>query len=77
MQKKQCVGRLTLIRRTFNLCARRSYCGENKDAKLALDFAKKALEQNPYDATAYIVNGEAQILLNQNKEAIASFPQGD
>ena len=46
---------------------------KNKDAKLALDFAKKALEQNPYDANAYIVNGQAQSLLGQTKESIASF----
>ncbi|HEY9760712.1 MAG TPA: tetratricopeptide repeat protein [Oculatellaceae cyanobacterium] len=46
---------------------------KNKDSKLALDFAKKTLEQNPYDARAYIVTGDAQMQLGQIKDAVTSY----
>lgn len=46
---------------------------KNKDSKLALAFAKKTLEQNPYDARAYIVTGDAQMQLGQIKDAVTSY----
>jgi tetratricopeptide (TPR) repeat protein len=46
---------------------------KNKDAKLANDFAKKALETNPYDARALLVMGQAQAQLGDSKSAIATL----
>jgi tetratricopeptide (TPR) repeat protein len=46
---------------------------KTKDAKLAIDFAKKALETDPYDARAEVVMGQAQMQLGDLKAAAASL----
>jgi tetratricopeptide (TPR) repeat protein len=46
---------------------------KNKEYKLALEFAKKTLEQNPYDARAYIITGDAQMQQGQIKDAVTSY----
>jgi tetratricopeptide (TPR) repeat protein len=44
-----------------------------KDSKLAISFAKKALELNPYLSQAYVLMGQAQLLQGEVKGALSSF----